>query len=76
MKSMLVFSVGVDGTMGSQVFLTGREMRTPFLHGISADYVKHLKYKYTLGPIKHISRNLSYRNNQMIQNVDNPLFLT
>ena len=38
-------------------------------------YMKHLKYKHTTGPVKHISKNLSIRNNQMIYK-DNPLFLT
>lgn len=70
---MLVFSVG--GEMGCQVLLEGRELGTPFLHGIVAVYMKHLKYKHTTGPVKHISKNLSIRNNQMIYK-DNPLFLT
>lgn len=46
---MLVSSVG--GEMGYQVLLEGRGLRTPFLHGIVAVYMKQLKYKHTTGPV-------------------------
>lgn len=61
---MLVFSVGRE--MGCRVLLEGRDLGTPFLHGIVAVYMKPLKYKHITGPVKYISKNLSIKNNQMI----------
>lgn len=65
-----MFTVGVDRETGCQVFLREREIGTFFLQGTLAVYIKHLKCKHTLGPVKHISRSLSFRNNQMIHNVE------